>query len=286
MFALLIIPLLVSGCLIVTSPNNFKLYFKLHRYDGQLLYMKAATYGTFAVLFSIFFAYTVKFIFPDIKLVTWTSDLIDFSKDAKSNRAAAWLILLSLASILFSMLYLLLIRLSNYLIAIVLLQIFRNNDIFKNADIPMKDYLPNDDKSQNLDFYKQAIRLSALASVLPTGSLGRLFFDSATKRKNVLVTLKSRKVYVGRVKTISEPNEIDGPNQEISIIPLMSGYREKDTLRIFFTNDYDDLNSVDTAIVIPTTEICHTSWFNMDIHTKVDNNREKKAIGESNLTSC
>ncbi|GKW43281.1 hypothetical protein PEC301879_31390 [Pectobacterium carotovorum subsp. carotovorum] len=286
MFALLIIPLLVSGCLIATSPNNFKLYFKLHRYDGQLLYMKAATYGTFAVLFSIFFAYTVKFIFPDIKLVTWTSDFIDFSKDYKSNRAAAWLILLSLASIIFSIIYLLLIRLANYLTATALLKLIKSNGIFKDASLSMKNNSPNDDAVQSLDFYKQAIRLSALASVLPAGSLGRLFFDSATKRKNVLITLKSRKVYVGRVKTISEPNEIDSPSQEISIIPLMSGYREKDTLRIFFINDYDGLDSVDTGIVIPTTEICHASWFNMDIHKEVDNNREKKAIENSNLTNC
>lgn len=56
----------------------------------------------------------------------------------------------------------------------------------------------------------------------------------------------------------------------------MSGYRDKDTLRVLFSNDYNDLDGVDTSIIFPLSEVSHASWFNMDIHEKVDNNREKK----------
>ncbi|HDL7206328.1 hypothetical protein [Yersinia enterocolitica] len=269
MFALLIIPLLVSGCLIVTSTHNFRLYFRLHRYDGQLLYMKAATYGTFAVLFSLLCAFFIKWLLPDFTLATWTSWLIDASKDAKSNRVVSWLILISVASIVSAVTFNLASRGVTLVSAHLLSRLITKNLIKHDADA-------KDEEKRDMAFYIQAMRLSALGEVLPKGSLGRLFFDSATRRKNVLVTLQSRKVYVGRVRVISEPNEKEGPNQEISITPLLSGYRDKDTLSIIFTNDYDGLQQVDTTIVFPIGEVTHASWFNMDTHEVVDNNHSRK----------
>ncbi|HCM3154316.1 TPA: hypothetical protein N3466_000576, partial [Klebsiella quasipneumoniae] len=135
---------------------------------------------------------------------------------------------------------------------------------------------PKDEESIN--FSKQVIRLNELGKLLSDGSLGQLFFDSATEDRPVLVSLKCRKVYVGTVNMISEPNEKQGPNLEISISPIMSGYRDKDTLRVLFSNDYNDLEDVDTSIIFPLSEVSHASWFNMDIHEKVDNNREPKPI--------
>ncbi|AVX36636.1 MULTISPECIES: hypothetical protein [Yersinia] len=273
MFALLIIPLLVSGCLVVTSTHNFRMYFRLHRYDGQLLYLKAATFGTFAVLFSLLAAFTIKWFWPEFNLATWTSWLIDASKDPKSNRVVSWLILISVASILSAVFFNILSRVTTFLSAHLIARV-----VSKSAPISRVDAANGEVKEESRDwrFYIQTMRLSALGDVLPNGSLGRLFFDSATRRKDVLITLQSRKVYVGRVKVISEPNEKEGPNQEISITPLLSGYREKDTLSIIFTNDYDGLKDVDTTIVFPLSEVSHASWFNMNTHQAVDNNHTKK----------
>ncbi len=270
MFALLIIPLLVSGCLVVTSTHNFRMYFRLHRYDGQLLYLKAATFGTFAVLFSLLSAFSIKWIWPEFNLATWTSWLIDASKDPKSNRVVSWLILISVASILSAVFFNILSRVTTFLSAHLIAQVVSKNAAGIEANGEVKG------EPRDWRFYIQTMRLSALGEVLPNGSLGRLFFDSATRRKDVLITLRSRKVYVGRVKIISEPNEKEGPNQEISITPLLSGYREKDTLSIIFTNDYDGLKDVDTTIVFPLSEVSHASWFNMNTHQAVDNNHTKK----------
>ncbi|EOF9273776.1 hypothetical protein MBN81_001116 [Klebsiella pneumoniae] len=258
MFALLIIPLLVSGSLLVTSSHNIKLFFRLHRYDGQLLYMKVATYGFYSCLAAIVAAYSIKFLCPGLTFATWLSHLIDGSSDPKENRITAWLILLSVTTVGLAWLWLQFCRLRIYVAAWLI------------------THKPKDEESIN--FSKQVIRLNELGKLLSDGSLGQLFFDSATEDRPVLVSLKCRKVYVGTVNMISEPNEKQGPNLEISISPIMSGYRDKDTLRVLFSNDYNDLEDVDTSIIFPLSEVSHASWFNMDIHEKVDNNREPKPI--------
>lgn len=257
MFALLIIPLLVSGSLLVTSPYNIKLFYRLHRYDGQLLYMKVATYGVYSFIFAVVFAYATKYLFPSFTAATWVSHLIDGSADPKENRITSWLILLSVATCGIAIIWLQICRLRMFMAAKAISSSSVDGDI-------------------SIAFAKQLIRLNELEKLLSDGSLGQLFFDSATTGSPVLISLKSRKVYVGTVNMISEPNEKQGPNLEISISPIMSGYRDKDTLRVLFSNDYNDLDGIDTSIIFPLSEVSHASWFNMDIHEKVDNNREKK----------
>lgn len=181
---------------------------------------------------------------------------IDLSNDPKENRLASWLILLSLSMVIVAVVWTQTVRFGIHLAANILSN-------FKN------------DRGQ-VAFFKQVIRLWAIKELLPDGSLGKLFFDSATNDKPVLVSLKSRKVYVGTVNMISEPNEKQGPNLEVSINPIMSGYREKDNLRVLFSNDYSQLNDVDTSVIFPMSEVAQASWFDMDTHEKVDNNREQK----------
>ncbi len=258
MFALLIIPLLVSGQIIVSSPYKISTYYRLHRYDGQLLYMKVATYGIWCLLISLAIAFLLKWLVPDFTLATWLSTKMDASKDLKENRLASWLSLLSVTMVFVAVLWLQLAKFGINIAALIL-----RHSI---------------DKKENLAYYRQVIRLSALQEILADGSLGQLFFNSATTDRPVLVSLKSRKVYVGTVNMISEPNEKQGPNLEISINPIMSGYREKDNLRVLFSNDYSNLNDIDTSVIFPLSEVSHASWFDMETHKKVDNNREQKPV--------
>lgn len=258
MFALLIIPLLVSGQIIVSSPYKISTYYRLHRYDGQLLYMKVATYGIWCLLISLGIAFLLKWGVPNFTLASWLSEKMDPSKDPKENRLASWLTLLSITMVFVAVLWLQLAKLGITIAAVILKYSF--------------------DNTESISYYKQVLRLSALQGLLADGSLGQLFFNSATTDRPVLVSLKSRKVYVGTVNMISEPNEKQGPNLEISINPIMSGYREKDNLRVLFSNDYSNLVNIDTSVIFPLSEVSHASWFDMETHEKVDNNREQKPM--------
>lgn len=258
MFALLLIPLLASGQIIISSHYRIRTYFRLHRYDGQLLYMKVATYGIWCLIFSVCSAYLLKWLIPGLTVASWLTQWIDLSDDPKENRLASWLILLSLSMVVSAVVWTQLARFWIYLAAKILSKFSADKKV--------------------ITYYKQVIRLWALEELLSDGSLGRLFFDSATTDRPVLVSLKSRKVYVGTVNMISEPNEKQGPNLEVSINPIMSGYREKDNLRVLFSNDYSGLNDVDTSVIFPLSEVSQASWFDIDTHEKVDNNREKKPV--------
>ena len=91
----------------------------------------------------------------------------------------------------------------------------------------------------------------------------------------ILFTLESGKVYVGWA--VSAPN----PTQErksIRILPLVSGYRDKDTQIVKFTTDYimilDSIyNGADTKllledfeVVIPSRQLSSCHLFDMTIY--------------------
>ncbi|HEE1103629.1 TPA: hypothetical protein R6449_005256, partial [Klebsiella pneumoniae] len=117
----------------------------------------------------------------------------------------------------------------------------------------------------------------------------------------ILVTLSSRKVYVGIVNGIQEPTESEAPNSYISIFPIMSGYRDKDTLSITFTNSYPSEVMVNSAItvdslkkhkvknmdiLISSEEISHLSWFDFELFEQVNDSIKEETIDlRSNVLS-
>jgi hypothetical protein len=53
-----------------------------------------------------------------------------------------------------------------------------------------------------------------------------------------MFSMDDRKVYVGRVSSVGEPHETAGLDEDFEIVPTMSGYRDKDTLKVAYTTDY------------------------------------------------
>jgi hypothetical protein len=70
------------------------------------------------------------------------------------------------------------------------------------------------------------------------GSLSRLLHAATNRDYPVSVTLENRKTYVGFV--IVAPN-LDPSDQYVQILPLLSGYRDKDDLRLRFTDNYSEV---------------------------------------------
>jgi hypothetical protein len=67
-----------------------------------------------------------------------------------------------------------------------------------------------------------------------SGALEKFLAECGTKFQTVLITLSSRKVYVGIVHEI--PIEC-GEVEHFSILPILSGYRDKDSLTVKFTTN-------------------------------------------------
>src|SRR5262249_5856128 len=94
----------------------------------------------------------------------------------------------------------------------------------------------------------------------------------------VLLTLKSGKVYVGRIVSAFEPGHRD---QSILLFPTLSGYRDKETQEISWSIDYDDVYTrmeqqygeekadqlkEEFRIVLPLSEIISTTRFDYDVY--------------------
>ncbi|WP_238149103.1 hypothetical protein [Arsenophonus endosymbiont of Aleurodicus floccissimus] len=93
-----------------------------------------------------------------------------------------------------------------------------------------------------------------------------MFFDSLVDRRQIMITLQNKKIYIAIINALGEPNEKEGPNQYISILPILSRYRHKDDLNIVLKNEYVDLNNADTSIILPLKEITQVSWFDAKIY--------------------
>lgn len=60
----------------------------------------------------------------------------------------------------------------------------------------------------------------------------------STYKRPVLITFSSEKVCIGIISGLSDTNEKEEPNKYISFFPVMSGYRDQDTMLLGFANVY------------------------------------------------
>jgi hypothetical protein len=105
---------------------------------------------------------------------------------------------------------------------------------------------------------------------LQTNSLERLFYRAAIESSLVQVTLTDGKVYVGWVDRL--PPNPASPDAYLQLLPITSGYRDKDTKSITFTTPYDqiyekeEIDLVDFMKVLPIANIDSAGAFREDIY--------------------
>jgi hypothetical protein len=66
---------------------------------------------------------------------------------------------------------------------------------------------------------------------------------------------------------MGEPNETEGADQEIILVPILSGYRDKDTLEVELNIPYETVNP-NLAVVIRQERIISASKFDFEIYRK------------------
>lgn len=247
----MILPILISGFIHLSCYPEQRL--RLHRYDGQLLYLKSAKWGAFYLISTSFLCFFLK----DFSIfgiapqpVTWLVKAAE-SRVPQSNGIntsqiqIAWLLVVSIFTVLSSILVTTMRSLYVYLVDKLCVHVYGS----------------------------KIKTISLLGEILKDSPIDKLFYDSFAKQKPILVTCKSKKIYVGIVNQLGEPNESSLPNQEISIVPVLSGYRNKDDLKLTFTNDYNDFSGeTDLSTIIKVCEIESSSWFDVDIYENVNGN--------------
>ncbi|MFW2972834.1 hypothetical protein ACN6UB_20500 [Serratia marcescens] len=143
-------------------------------------------------------------------------------------------------------------------------------------------------------------RFKALAKAARNHPLETLAIEASATLAPVIFTLKSKKFYVGWV--IRPPLE-HGKIEHMAFIPLLSGYRDKDTLKIIVTTNYDthyesiglwgdiadvegppkinsNLTFNDFRVVCPVSEIENLSFFDFQTYNQFKIQEEREERGQ------
>ncbi|MGA9606513.1 MAG: hypothetical protein WBR21_05775 [Rouxiella badensis] len=145
-------------------------------------------------------------------------------------------------------------------------------------------------KNAEKNFRDPILRNAILRQIANCSATESVIFEAIEKGLLLLITLKSRKVYVGMVDE-ARFNNLD--TDTIVIIPLMSGYRHKDTLTFIVDHNYAEyyekesitLTSEPLSVyqfrhVLPFEQIESLSLFNVSTYEKFN---EKVDDAESKL---
>jgi len=244
MLLLLIFPVLVAGffaCHI--HPVHA---YKLHRYEGQYLYLKSAELGIRCFALGGTLALVAHVLLPDrivagsieldLQFATGFANVFEamVAKDEQEASKAAWFFILTAATFLAAFI----IRLWGYL---SLRSRFGTND-------------------------HQKQKVYVMGEILADSPLDYLLFElSLATDKYAMISLNDRKVYVGKVIDMGEPTETNGVDQDISIMPLMSGFRDEKTLEVRFTTDYAEVES-DIYLSLRQDMITSVTEFDFDAY--------------------
>lgn len=246
MFSLLIIPVLVAGffaCHI--HPVH---YYKLHRYEGQYLYLKCAELGIGCFALSVILIYIINKFCPFILVSTTTelSNTINYIGLSGRNASIENSLFIIISAITFFSAYIL--KLLGFLILFIR---------FKTLD-------------------SNKVKIYVITKLMQENPRDELMFDLSFKLDQyAMLTLNDRKVYVGKVINIGEPTETRGMNEDILIMPIISGYRHQDTLEVSFTTFYSDIDD-DIYLSLRQDNILSITEFNFDAYKQWNNAKNSK----------
>ncbi|WP_192874052.1 hypothetical protein [Pseudomonas congelans] len=227
---LLLLPLLVSGFLVCLKDPT--IYCRLHRYEGQMLYLQVGRYGIYCFLAAMFVTAALAGLFSH----DWG---VFCPKWAQTNDAASPVCFavntdfmgalgqmgqdFDISGKNFSQVGVFLALSGLLTLAMPGLGAFFTVKILK--------WQLKASKEEEIAAYLlgESVEHSPICSTL---------FDAFVDKEEVMITMADRKVYVGYIMDVGAPTEVTGVNQEILLIPTVSGYRDKDTLKVVYTTDY------------------------------------------------
>ncbi|MEX6144633.1 hypothetical protein AB6G46_10965 [Providencia hangzhouensis] len=248
MFALLIIPILVSGY--ITIILNQRVKWTLNRNDGQLLYLKTAARGFLCLFVAFIFLIWFDYFFDNARYVVHSF----FKKHLSNDTSISFDYIFSLVTI------------SLATIATAYLYVFVKY-IF--------DWVRSDGPTDEL------IEISV------NNSTQEFLYESFKYGTVLLFTLSSKKVYAGIILDLSEPSEKVEACQQIKLFPFYSGYREKDKLEVKLkpydyqpkgdTPEEDERLNTTYQVILFLNQITQISLFDIDLYEK--NKKKNKLKG-------
>jgi len=246
---LIIVPLLVSGYMVCIRHPFF--YVRLHRFQGQLLYLQVARMGMARLIVSTLLSAAILAMSKQALPILGHVVATDYS-----NYLGTLLVQLDIASEKNGTLWVFLMQVG--LTALVI-------PFFWSAL-----YVGAKKKILQLETDVQLHSLLALG-VLEGTPFRILLRESIVQCRPCMFSLNDRKVYVGIVLFAGTPTESEGVDHAFTLIPILSGYRDKDTLEVTLNTHYSNAANPPpiTLIqqnVVSATQFDFTLW--NAVHTR------------------
>lgn len=106
--------------------------------------------------------------------------------------------------------------------------------------------------------------------------LDTLLFEAMTFQFPLMVSLDDRKVYIGRILQMGEPkSNKESNNQEILMLPLMSGYRDSEKLAVTITTNYENVVG-EYPLILKQSKIVSATKFDREAFKQFSAKNEKK----------
>jgi hypothetical protein len=243
MGVLFVLLILVSGFLVCHHHPQY--FFKLHRYEGQYLYLQAAYLGILCFISAAIFHFLLMNLLA-IPVFDGSRTLGINYVELLARYLPEGLGLTAVDKKLYSLLGV--IALTTLVMPFV---------IERSVYWRLKHYLQLDSDEE--------VDIVIMSELFSDSPLDQLLFSAMINDRNLMLVLDDRKVYVGRVATMGEPNENEGADQEISFLPFVSGYRDKDGLQVIFTTDYKKVGE-SLPLVIRQESIVSAREFDFSVY--------------------
>ncbi|MDI9844512.1 hypothetical protein QM435_05015 [Legionella pneumophila] len=247
MFTAILLSIILNGYIVIRFTTYH--FIRLHRFKGQLLYLKTIAIGFFTYLFALCFALYFK--------LTFVFDFVNSNQNIHIDNNVKPIIGLAFLSFIISWVWVFV------------------EELWHMFKIQFKSGF-----NIELCQLRKKTRIFLTYKLLQDSPLDTMLFESMANDKYLLITMLDRKCYVGRVVNLGEPNEQDGPDQEILVVPISSGYRDNDTLELKLTTIYNLVDSSikdELTIVLKQHNIVSACDFHDNLYQKISN---KKIVSE------
>ncbi|MDL2186626.1 hypothetical protein P5706_20770 [Pseudomonas sp. ChxA] len=251
---LIIVPLLVSGYLVCLRHPFF--YLRLHRFQGQLLYLQVARLGMVCLTVATILSAALLTLSKQTVVIAGHEVAVDYSQ-----YLGALLVQLDIANEKNGTLWVFLLQAG---ITALVIPFFW-----------AKLYVRTKKKLLKLQTDAQLYHTLSLG-VLEGTPFRFLLRESIVKCAPCMFSLSDRKVYVGIVLFAGTPTESEGVDHGFTLVPILSGYRDKDTLEVTFSTHYTTRDQP-LPIMLIQEHVVSATRFDFTTWTRSQSRRSRKA---------
>ena len=280
MIALLVILVLSSGYIVISKHPKY--FYRLHRHDGQIFYVDCLTKGLRCLFYGLSVLLLISFfsIRTPIPICNFSIDLNVYGWLVSLAKFLVNLSVINFDHSLFEddekIAFYLLVILFMYLYAygwVAFSRRKRFKNIVREYEKAGVGYTDNQINEQ--------MRVLNLSKVF-TDPLDKMLIKSSIEEETyLLITLKNNKVYVGKVSGLPTPHEKKGLDQDVSVIPIISGYRESESHQINFTTDYTEMQDESLGVVFKREDVFSVCVYSEEVVTRVAQRRKERESKKS-----